>query len=255
MSIQVEPPKSFQDLVGFNRPEFVAGDASLETHGTTVLALRYDDGIVMLADRRATMGNLIMYDKAEKIVPLDDSTLVAISGSFARSIEVCRMLQHSFKYFSRMYLAPMSLEGKLQEISKALAANLPMAMQGIGLFLPILGAYDSKTDTFQVYFFDSAGARFTSADYACAGSGSERIRGIFDYVAMTGKPWHERKLKDVLKEGKTMLEIAADLDSATGGIAKNPPVVWTLTREGIDQIEGEPALSQPPSLSVPPPQR
>ena len=228
--------RSFADLVRFGGLSPAVSGASpeheLETHGTTVIALRYRDGVLALADRRATAGNLIMYDQAEKVFALDDHTLIAISGAFARSLEVCRFLKHSFKYYRRMVQQELSLEGKLQEISRALAANLPMAMQGIGVFVPIVAAYDRKTDRFGLYFFDGAGGRFTNTDYACAGSGSERIRGIFEYLGRTKGPWHERSLDEVLLEGLAMLDIAADLDSATGGFAKVPPVAQVLDRDG-----------------------
>lgn len=229
--------KSFADLVGMPVASHESG--ATETHGTTVLALRYDQGVVMLADRRATAGNLIMYDQAEKILPLDDYTMIAISGAYGRSIEVCRFLKHSFKYYSRMILHDMSLEGKLMEISKSLSANMANAMSGVGVFLPIVAAYDKSEDRFGLYFFDGAGARFDNRDYACAGSGSERIRGVFEYLGRVKKPWSERKLNDVLEDGLLMLDIAADLDSATGGFTKNLPVVRVLSREGnqaIDQV-------------------
>lgn len=208
-----------------------------DTHGTTVLMLRFDEGVLAIADRRATMGNLVVYDRAEKIIPLDDATVVAISGSFARSLEVCRLLQHAFRYYRRMHLQDISLDGKLNEISKALAANMPMAMQGIGVFLPILAAYDRRSDSFGIYFFDAAGARFRSSAYASAGSGSERIRGVFEYVTRTAGPWEQRSLEEVLLEGLHMLDIAADLDSATGGFSKHPPAVTVLTREGTRALE------------------
>lgn len=229
------PATTFAELVGFNPPSLAhgaSGASGLETHGTTVIALRFDEGVLTLADRRATAGNLIMYDQAEKIFALDDFTLIAISGAFARSLEVCRFLKHSFKYYRRMVQQELSLEGKLQEISRALAANLPMAMQGIGIFVPIVATYDKKQDAFGLYFFDGAGGRFTNSDYACAGSGSERIRGVFEYLGRTKGPWHQRPLDQVLEEGLSMLDIAADLDSATGGFAKVPPVVRVLDRTG-----------------------
>jgi len=232
--MNVAPPRSFADLVGF---EFKPSGHHKETHGTTVVMLRYRDGILILADRRATMGNLIMFDQAEKILPLDDRTVVAISGSLARSIEVCRLLKHSFKYYRRMHLQPISLAGKLQEISRALSNNLPMAMNGIGLFLPILAAYDPPADQFHLFFFDSAGASFQNTEFACAGSGSERIRGIFDYVQRTSKPWDQRPLKEVLLEGLRMLDIAADLDSATGGFAKILPAAQVLERTGVRAVD------------------
>jgi len=213
-----------------------AGHSTFETHGTTVLALRYDEGILTLADRRATAGNLIMYDMAEKIMALDDRTVVAISGAFARSVEVCRMLKHSFKYYRRTVLQEMSLEGKLSEISRALAGNAPMAMQGIGLFLPIVAAYDPKKDEFGVYFFDGAGARFENGSYACAGSGSERIRGVFEYIARQKGRFETRPLEEVLQDGLEMLDIAADLDSATGGFNKTLPIVRVLNRTTTEEI-------------------
>jgi proteasome beta subunit len=224
--------RSFKDIVPF--PPAVS--APMELHGTTVLALRYNDGVLLLADRRATAGNLIMFDQAEKILPLDDSTVVAISGAFARSVEVCRYLKHSFKYYRRSVLQEMSLEGKLTEISRALAGNAPMAMQGIGLFLPIVAAFDKATEEFGVYFFDGAGARFQNGSYACAGSGSERIRGVFEYIARSKGQWHDRPLNEVLGDGLEMLDIAADLDSATGGFSKILPVTRALDKDGNREL-------------------
>ncbi len=235
MTVLETPSLDFVRLVGGLSPEYSGQE--LETHGTTVIALKFDGGVLTLADRRATAGNLIMFDQADKVLALDDFTVVAISGAFARSVEVCRMLKHSFKYYKRTVLAEMSLDGKLMEISRALAGNAPMAMQGIGVFLPIVAAYDRSKDSFGVYFFDGAGARFENGSYACAGSGSERIRGVFEYLARTEGPFETRPLDAVLNDGLTMLDIAADLDSATGGFGKSLPVTRILDRHGNRPVE------------------
>ncbi|HJP83439.1 MAG TPA: hypothetical protein VJ835_08030 [Fimbriimonadaceae bacterium] len=226
--------KSFGQLVDWPSR---AGALPDETHGTTVLSLKFDGGVLTLADRRATAGNLIMYDQAEKIFALDDSTVVAISGAFARSVEICRFLKHSFKYYKRSVLMEMSVEGKLAEISKALAGNAPMAAQGIGVFLPIVSVYDRAKNDFGVYFFDGAGARFQNGSFACAGSGSERIRGVFEYVARSKGHFEQRPLDEVLLDGLEMLDIAAELDSATGGFSKTPPVTRVLDRDGNREVD------------------
>ena len=140
-----------------------------------------------------------MYDRSEKILPLDDHTLVSISGSFAKAVEIARYLRHSFKYYSRSQLQPMSLEGKLAEMTKALVQNLPMALQGIGTFVPILSAYDTVADESHIYIFDPMGARFESADYGAAGSGSAPIRGSFDYIARTKGAFAEMDLQTALR--------------------------------------------------------
>ena len=226
--MKVGAATSFADLVGFDPAKL--GQSPDETHGTTVFAIRYDEGVMVVADRRATMGNLIMYDHAEKIEVIDDTTVVAISGSYARSLEVCRFLRHSLKYYERLNLYRVSSEGKLMEISRALAGNMSMAMQGIGVFLPIAASYDSKKDEFTVSFFDGAGARFQNGDFAAAGSGSERIRGAFDYIRRTKGNFATRSLQEVAVDAMRLLDIAADLDSATGGMVKVLPCITLLTR-------------------------
>lgn len=232
--------KEFDDLVGFDLSKGSYPDDIV--HGTTVLALQYDEGVVVMADRRATMGNLIMFEQAEKIEVLDDSTVVAISGAYARSLEVCRYLKHAFKYYERLNLYKISTEGKLMEISRALAGNLPMAMQG-AVFLPIAATYDPKADKFGVYFFDTAGGRFHGADYATTGSGSERIRGVFEYIARIKGPWHTRSKVEVIQDALTMLDLAASMDSATGGYQRSTPSIAVLNRDGVtipseDEIKG-----------------
>jgi proteasome beta subunit len=231
----------FRRLVDFDPapPHALSAGGFVETHGTTVLALKFAGGVLLLADRRATAGNLIMFDQADKIMALDDATVVAISGAFARSVEVCRMLKHSFKYYKRTVLHEMSLEGKLMEISRALAGNAPMAMQGIGVFLPIVAAYDPKSGRFEVYFFDGAGARFENGSYACAGSGSERIRGVFEYLSRSKGRFETRTMADVLADGLQLLDIAADLDSATGGFGKTLPVTRILDASGNRPVPEE----------------
>jgi proteasome beta subunit len=230
--------RSFEELV----PNPFSDDAyssDVETHGTTVLALRYDEGILIFSDRRATIGNLIMFEQADKVMALDDSMVVAISGSFARSVEVCRYLKHSFKYYRRSVLQELSTEGKLNEISRALAGNAPAAMQGIGVFLPIVAAYDPVEKSFDVYFFDGAGAKFQNGEYACAGSGSERIRGVFEYLRRLEGGFETKTQAKVLEDGLHMLDIAATLDSATGGFQRIEPIVYVLDKEGNRPLDSK----------------
>ncbi|MGI8924248.1 MAG: proteasome subunit alpha [Fimbriimonadales bacterium] len=227
---------NFAELVGFPATLGTMPSGMKETRGTTVLALRYKGGILNLGDRRATAANYVMYDRAEKVMPLDDSTLIAISGSYARSIEIVRYLKHSFKYYSRTQLQDLSLEGKLQEVTRALSGNLPMTLDGVGIFIPLISAYDLRSETFGIYFYDAMGARFESGDFGAAGSGSERIRGIFDYITRVKGDFDARPFADVLRDGLTMLDIAAQLDSATGGLDRIPPLAIVVEAEGIRKL-------------------
>jgi len=205
-------------------------------HGTTVIAVKYDGGVVNVGDRRATANFAVMYDRAEKVLPIDDFTLLAISGSYARAMEVVRFLRHSFRYFERSQLQPMSLDGKLSELAKVVAAGLPAAMQGIGGFIPVLSTFDRAASEGRIFFYDAMGARFESTEFAAAGSGSYQIRGVFDYIVKTRGPFHSMSRTDALREALLMLDIAADLDAATGGWSKVLPLAKTINGEGIADV-------------------
>jgi proteasome beta subunit len=223
-----------------NRPaDSHAGAGIVDTHGTTVIAVKFDQGVINVGDRRATAGFSVMYDKSEKVLPIDDFTLLAISGSFARAMEVVRYLRTSFKHFERTYLQPMSLEGKLAELAKVVRAGIPEALQGIGGFIPILSTFDREVNEGRIFFYDGMGARFESAEFGAAGSGSMQIRGIFDYIVKTKKPFTEMSRDEALKEALFLLDIAAELDAATGGWQKVLPLAKTITAEGVEDVPEE----------------
>ncbi|GIV14375.1 MAG: proteasome subunit beta [Fimbriimonadales bacterium] len=220
-------------------PAHAPHESAVEVHGTTVIALKFRGGVLNVGDRRATAANAVMYDRADKIIPLDDYTLIAIAGAYGRAMEVVRYLRHAFKYYARSQLQPMSLDGKLQEVSRALAANLPNALSGIGIFVPILSAYDPATDSGRIFFYDVSGARFETQEYGAAGSGAERIRGVFDYITKTKGAFSARSLEEVLEEALLMLDIAADLDAATGGIDKVLPTARYASRDGVFEVPAD----------------
>lgn len=216
-----------------------AGAGVVETHGTTVIAVKYDKGVINVGDRRATAGFAVMYDQSEKVLPIDDYTLLAISGSFARAMEVVRYLRTSFKLFERTYLQPMSLEGKLAELAKVVRAGIPEALQGIGGFIPILSTFDTDRNEGRIFFYDGMGARFESTEFGAAGSGSTQIRGVFDYIVKTKKPFHDMNREEALIEALRLLDIAADLDAATGGWQKVLPLAKVIHADGIEDVGEE----------------
>ncbi len=222
------------------RPPF-AGDSSAiqDTHGTTVIAVKFRDGVINVGDRRATAGNYIMYDRAEKILPVNDHMLIGLSGSYARAIEVVKYLRTAFKYYQRSQLQELSLEGQLNEITRVMQQNVQMAMAGIGGFIPIVSAWDKNLKEGRIFFFDGMGARFETPEYAAAGSGSERIRGVFEYIVKTKRRFTDMPRDEALRDALALLEIAADLDSATGGSAKILPAVKVLTVDGIETVTEE----------------
>ena len=210
------------------------------TEGTTILALRYRDGVLVAGDRRATMGNVMVYDRADKVLCIDDDSVLALSGSPAMAYEIARLLEISFQHYRRSQLQVLSLDGKLRILSRLMRENLPMAMQGIGAVVPIFSSYDAVAETGKIYFYDVLGAQFETVDYCTTGSGSPAIRGALYYQNRWGdEPLAEmeevRSLTLILK----MLETAAEFDTATGGYRRSAevfPQVMRITGSGIGSI-------------------
>lgn len=212
-------------------------DESPGLHGTTVIALKYDGGVLNVADRRAIAGGTILYEESEKILKLDDFTLIAIAGSYAQAAEAVRYLNHSLKYYARSQLQEMSLEGKLALVSRVLTQSFPSVLQGVGGFLPVVSVYDNDEKRPRIFFYDVMGARFESQEYSAAGSGAEKIRGTFDYIVRTRGPFRDMPLDEVLREGMNLLDVAAGLDPATSGMSSAmPPAAQIITSQGVQDI-------------------
>src|SRR5437879_8918380 len=73
----------------------------MPTESTTILAFKFSDGVLVAGDRRATSGNTVVYDRADKMLEIDRHSLMAIPGVPATAWEMATGLEHSFQSFPR----------------------------------------------------------------------------------------------------------------------------------------------------------
>jgi len=216
------------------------GNKIVPTESTTVLAVRYREGVLIAGDRRAIAGTSILYDRADKVLEIDEYSAMAISGSPAIAYEMARVLEYALRYYRRSQLQELSLEGKLRTLSRLIRENLPMALQGIGAVIPIFAAYDSLSGEGRIYLYDALGAQFEAAEFATTGSGSVWIRGALYYQNRWIKPLRELTLDESTTVVLRMLDAAAEYDAATGGYNRRAnifPIVKQITREGIRSLD------------------
>ena len=115
----------------------------------------------MAGDRRATAGNTVVYDRADKVLEIDRHSIMAIAGVPATAWEMARVLEHSFQFFRRTQLQEMSVDGKVRALSKLLRDNFGFVLQGVGVVVPIFATYDFGGDGQpRLYFYDAMGAQF-----------------------------------------------------------------------------------------------
>lgn len=213
------------------------------THGTTVFAMKYRDGVVVAGDRRATAGNTVMYDRTDKVLELDRFCVMAIAGVPATAFEMARVLEHSFKYYRRSQLQDLSFEGKLRALSKLLKENVPAALAGTGAVVPVFAGYDHQHACGKIFFYDILGAEFEGVEHAIAGSGSPTIRGILHYLNRWGpQPLAAYSEEDALILTLRLLTSAAEFDAATSGVNFENnlfPVVKRITAQGVLTISAD----------------
>ncbi|MDX1690470.1 MAG: proteasome subunit beta [Acidimicrobiia bacterium] len=233
----VTPMESFSALLrGRGLDPRWDGDATTAVdapHGTTVLAFRYADGVVMAGDRRATAGNLIAHRNVQKVFPADGYSAVAISGTAGIAIELVRLFQTELEHYEKIEGSRLSLEGKSNHLATMVRRQLPMAFQGL-VVIPLFCGYDVEDAEGRLYSFDVVGGRYEETDYATTGSGGRDAKLYLRTVFEEGMG-EDR----ALREAVAALSAAAEEDTATGGPDLRRgiyPNVVTVTADGYAEI-------------------
>jgi proteasome beta subunit len=204
------------------------------THGTTCVAIRYADGVVMAGDRRATSGNFISHRTIEKVFPADRHSGVAIAGAAGPAVEMVRLFQLQLEHYEKVEGAPISLEGKANQLSQMVRSHLPAALQGLAV-VPLFAGYDTTRGTGRLFQYDVTGGRYEESDHAATGSGSLHATTV---IKLGWRPSLEGDAAVDL--ALRALYEAADEDSATGGpdlVRGIYPVVATITAAGFERLD------------------
>jgi proteasome beta subunit len=180
-------------------------------HGTTIVALRFAGGVVVAGDRRATEGHSIAHRGIEKVFPADRFSAVAIAGAAGPATDMVRLFQTQLEHYEKVEGLTLSLEGKANQLAQMVWANLPMAMEGLGV-LPLFAGYDRSRKLGRIYSYDIAGGRYEELEYHAIGSGGRDARTTIKLGYRDRLP-----VDEAVELAVKALYQAADEDSATGG--------------------------------------
>jgi proteasome beta subunit len=227
---------AYQPMSAPGAPNYASTTAHMPgvAHGTTIVALRYAEGIVMAGDRRATEGNVIAHRSIEKVFPADRHSAVAIAGAAGTAIEMVRLFQTQLEHYEKVEGTRLSLEGKANQLGQMVGANLPMAMQGL-VVIPLFGGYDLRLKKGRIFTYDVTGGRFEEIDFHATGSGGRDAKNTIKLG------YRDQLARDEAVElAVAALYEAADEDSATGGpdpLRGIYPIVATVDQEGYTRLE------------------
>lgn len=205
--------------------------------GTTVLALKFADGVVMAGDRRAVEGYTISDDEMHKVFPADDYSAVGIAGVAGQAIEMVRLFQTELEHYEKVEGEHLSLEGKANRLAQMVRSAFPLVMQGL-VVVPIYAGYDPRRNKGRIFRYDVIGGRYEESDYAATGSGSREAK------ASMKKRWRPDLSHDeAIEVAVEALVDAGEEDTATAGpdlIRGIFPTVHVVTTEGVEELAEEP---------------
>ncbi len=215
-----------RDAFHLKRPVYhgtMGQDTNQYFHGTTTVSLKFADGVVLAADKRASAGYLVASKVAEKIHKLNGNTMATIAGMVADAQYLVKLTRANIKLFEleREYPPTTKMIGNLLAtiLYNQYRAYFPYFVQMI-----VAGVDDQGP---HIYVMDAAGG-VTEEKFASTGSGSPIAYGYL-----------EAAYKDELEKNEAIsialkaLSSAISRDIATGdGID-----CYVVTKKGIEKIE------------------
>ncbi|UCG89567.1 MAG: proteasome subunit beta [Candidatus Heimdallarchaeota archaeon] len=174
--------------------------------GTTGLALKYADGMILVADRRASAGTFVASKRAKKVHKLNEYTGMGIAGLVSDAQTLIDVMKSELRLYE--------LENSFQPSIRVAASLLSTIIHGgFRRYTPwwvqlLVGGVDRRGS--HVYVLDPSGS-LSEEDYIAIGSGTLLAMGVLE------ASWKPELTKVKAKElGINALKMAIGRDIATG---------------------------------------
>lgn len=188
--------------------------------GTSIMAVKYKDGVLLGADSRTSSGSYVSNRVADKLTQVHGKIWCCRSGSAADTQAVADMV----KYHLELYVSTHGKE-PTAKIASSLFQEITYTNKDALTAGLIVAGYDEKTGG-EVYSIPLGGS-LHKQDLAIAGSGSAYIYGWTD---KNYKPDMTRE--EVIQFAKTALSQAIQWDGSSGGVIRQV----LLTKDGIERL-------------------
>lgn len=204
--------------IGERRPTgYHTGDVTNEAPtfetGTTIVALRAPDSVVMAADKRMSLGGRFTANKdVRKIDQVHPTAAMAISGSVGPAQDVVRSLRAEASLYESRREEPMSMTA-LSNAAGDLVRGTPV--------VPLLAGVDESGG--HVYELDGGGSVMEDR-YAAGGSGMQVAYGVLERRVET-----DADVDEATQTAVAAVEAASERDTASG----DGVTVATITGAGV----------------------
>eukprot|EP00735_Rhodelphis_limneticus_P013599 TRINITY_DN746_c0_g1::TRINITY_DN746_c0_g1_i1::g.18455::m.18455 TRINITY_DN746_c0_g1::TRINITY_DN746_c0_g1_i1::g.18455 ORF type:complete len:288 (-),score=58.05,sp/Q54BC8/PSB5_DICDI/63.08/1e-111,Proteasome/PF00227.21/2.8e-50 TRINITY_DN746_c0_g1_i1:43-906(-) len=175
-------------------------------HGTTTLAFRFQGGIVVAVDSRATMGQYIGSQTVKKVIEINPYLLGTMAGGAAD----CQFWERHLGMRCRLYELRNKERISVAAASKLLS-NVVYNYKGMGLSMGTMITGWDKTGP-ALFYVDSDGTRL-KGDMFSVGSGSTYAYGVLDSTYR-----FDMSVEEACELGRRAIFHATYRDTASGGI-------------------------------------
>ncbi|XP_014296261.1 proteasome subunit beta type-5 [Microplitis mediator] len=177
-------------------------------HGTTTLGFRYQGGVILAVDSRATGGQFIGSQSMKKIVEINDYLLGTLAGGAADCVYWDRVLAKQCRLYELRNRERISVAA-----ASKLMSNMVYDYKGMGLSMGMMIAGWDKRGP-GLYYVDSEGTRTTGKVFS-VGSGSVFAFGVLD----SGYRW-DLTDEEAYDLGRRSIYHATHRDAYSGGIVR-----------------------------------
>ena len=156
-----------------------------------------------------------------------------------------RLFQVQLEHYEKIEGEQLSLEGKANQLSQMVRANLGAAMQGF-VVVPLFAGYDDRRRRGRVFSFDVTGGKYEETDFQTNGSGGVHARNWIKAM------WEEGMSRDAAIDlALRALFAAADEDAATGGpdlVRRIFPTVAVISADGFHSVADDEVATRAEAL-------
>jgi len=189
-----------------------------ESSGTTIVAIKFKNGVLIASDRQTTAGMMVYHKKTQKLHQITDNILMGAAGLVGDIQALVKILQANLKL--------KYLRSKNQPTAEEAASFLSTLMNYYKWFpffseVIIVG---KDNDDYNIYSIDEAGGLEKFDNFTSTGSGMVFALGVLETEYKENMS--EEEAKELAKRA-IMAAIKRDLGSGYG------IEIWTLTKEGL----------------------
>lgn len=192
----------------FLRP-FTNGEGDVKIHfdhGTTTLAFKFQHGVIVAVDSRATAGSYIASQTVKKVIEINPYLLGTMAGGAAD----CSFWERLLAKHCRIYELRNKERISVAAASKLLA-NMVYNYKGMGLSMgTMICGWDKRGPG--LYYVDSDGTRLSN-DIFSVGSGSTYAYGVLD----SGYKY-DLSVEEAYDLGQRSIYHATHRDAYSGGV-------------------------------------